>query len=68
MTISKVERGRFRFTGLDVVRQEDSIRLSIEDYIRSLENIKEIRKVDRYEPLTKLKLNGEQMLYWLFIR
>ena len=34
LTISKVERGRFRFMGLDVVRQEDNIVLSMEDYVR----------------------------------
>ena len=42
--------------GLDVLRQENSIVLSMKDYIRSLEDITEIRKVDRDEPLTRLEL------------
>ena len=56
MTISKVERGRFRFTGLDILRQEESIVLSMEDYIRGLEEIKDISKADRDKPLTRLEL------------
>ena len=56
MTISKVERGRFRFTGLDILRQENSMVMSMEDYVRSLEDITEIWKADSDEPLTRLEL------------
>ena len=38
LIISKVKRGRFRFMGLDVWRQEDRIILSMEDYVRSQES------------------------------
>ena len=38
------------------MRQDKSIVLSMEDYIRSLEDITEIWKVDRDEPLTRLEL------------
>ena len=36
LKINKVERGRFRYTGIVVMRQEKSIVLSMEDYVRSL--------------------------------
>ena len=42
--------------GLDVLRQEGSIELSMEDFVRSLEHIKDIRKAVRDEPLTRLDL------------
>ena len=42
--------------GLDVLRQEGSIVLSMEDYVRSLEHIKDIRKAVRDETLTRLQL------------
>ena len=42
--------------GLDVLRQEGSIVLSMEDYVRSLEHIKDIRKAVRDETLTRLEL------------
>ena len=42
--------------GLDVLRQEGSIVLSMEDHVRSLEHIKDIRKAVRDETLTRLEL------------
>ena len=38
------------------MKQKDNIMLSMEDYVRSLEDVKNIRKADRDESLTKLKL------------
>ena len=54
--ISKVERGKFRFTDLDILKQEDNIVLSMEDYVQGLEDVRDIRKADRDKPLIKLEL------------
>ena len=57
LTMSKIEEDCFRFTGLDIKKVDKGIKVSIEDYTNSLEDIKEIRKVeDRNEPLTKLEM------------
>ena len=54
MTVSKIEEDCFRFTGLDIKKVDNG---RMEDYTNSLEDIKEIRKVeDRNEPLTKLEM------------
>ena len=37
LTISKVERGKFWFTGLDVLKQEDNIVLSMSNVWRMLQ-------------------------------
>ena len=42
--------------GLDVLRKEGSIVLSMEDHVRSLEHIKHIRKAVRDETLTRLEM------------
>ena len=55
-TVSKVEEGRFRFTGLDVKAKKGRIEISMEDYANSVEEIKEIRKVDRAEKLSRAEL------------
>ena len=57
LTVSKIEEDCFRFTGLDIKKVDDGIEVSMEDYAESLEDIKEIRKVeDQNDPLTKLEL------------
>ena len=57
LTVSKIEEDCFRFTGLDIKKVDNGIEVSMEDYTNSLEDIKEIRKVeDRNEPLTKLEM------------
>ena len=56
LTISKVERDKFRFTGIDVQKVSGGIILSMEDYAESIEEIKEIRKVKKDEPLTKTEM------------
>ena len=42
MNVSKVENDYFRFTGLDVKRKEDGIAVSMDDYVDSLQEVKEI--------------------------
>ena len=57
LTMSKIEEDCFRFTGLDIKKVDKGIKVSIEDYTNSLEDIKEIRKVDdQNELLTKLEM------------
>ena len=53
LTVSKVERDRFRFTGWDIERFEDQVKVSIKDYANSLKDITEIRKADRNEKFTR---------------
>ena len=40
---SKVERDKFRFTGIDIEKYEDRIRISMEDYAESMQGVDEIR-------------------------
>ena len=54
--MSKVEEDKFRFTGLDVKAENGKIEVSMEDYANSVGEIKEIRKADRGEKLTKTEL------------
>ena len=39
LTVSKVERSCFRFTGIDVKKTTDGIEISMEDYADSIEEI-----------------------------
>ncbi len=55
-TVSKIDEDEFRFTGLDVKTGNGKIEDSLEDYANLVEEIKEIRKVDRAEKLTKTEL------------
>ena len=56
-TIPKIERNNFHFIGLDVKTVEDGIKISMNDYMQSLKDIKEIRKVeDQNEELTKMEI------------
>ena len=56
MNVSKVEENNFRYTGLDVERCLDGITVSMDYYVDSLAQIKDIRKVSGTEDLTKLEL------------
>ena len=56
LTVSKIERDRFRYTGIDVSAVEDGIEIQMEDYVDSLEEVKEIQKADKDEDLTKVEL------------
>ena len=53
LKVSKVERGKFRFTGVDIEKHGKGITISMEDYANSFEKIEEIRKASSEEPLTK---------------
>ena len=53
LTVSKVKKNAFRYTGNEIKTIEDGIEIQMEDYIESLEEVKEIRKADREEELTK---------------
>ena len=46
LTISKIERDSFRYTGIDVSAVDDGKEIEMEDYVASLEEIKEMRKAD----------------------
>ena len=56
LNVSKVEKDNFRYTGIDVCTTDDGIEIWMEDYIESLEGIKEIRNADKEDDLTKLEL------------
>ena len=53
LTVSKVEKDKFWFTGLDVCTVGDGIQISMEDYVQSLEDVQNIRKAERDEELSK---------------
>ena len=46
LTVSKIEKDNFRYTGIDVSTTDDGIEIQMEDYVESLEEMKEIRKAD----------------------
>ena len=54
LTISKIERDNFRNTGIDISIVKDGFEIAMEDYVDSLDEIKEIRKADRDHYLTKM--------------
>ena len=58
LTVSKIERDNFRYTGIDVKTVEDGIEVEMEDYVESLEEDREIRKADRDDLLTKTEYLG----------
>ena len=56
LTISKIEQNEYRFTGIDVKKVSDGVELSMESYADSIEEITEIRRAKKEEPLTKSEL------------
>ena len=56
LVVVKVEKDRFRFTGLDVCAVKDGINIFIEYYVMSLEDVTDIRKANHKEELTKLDM------------
>merc|ERR1712030_281970 len=56
LTVSKVEKDKFRFTGFDISAVEDGIEITMADYVKSMEDVKHIRKADREEELTDLEM------------
>ena len=51
LTISKVEYGNFRFTGVDVKKTDKGIEVSMDDYAESIGKIEEFRKAKRDDML-----------------
>ena len=49
-------RDNFRFTGLDISTVKDGIEIEMADYVDSLKDIKEIRKADKDDNLTKQEI------------
>ena len=72
LTVSKVDKDKLRFTGWDIRKYMDMIRVSLKDHAQSLEDIKELRKVHISDTLTQSemkeyrKLTGN--LSWLATR
>ena len=46
LTVPKIEEDTFRFTGLDIKVVDNGIKVSIEHYTNSLQDINKIRKVE----------------------
>ena len=42
LTVFKIERDKFRYTGIDMSVAEDGIEIEMEDYVGSIKEIKEI--------------------------
>merc|ERR1719228_2215901 len=55
LSVSKVEKNKFRFTGVDIEKTEEGITISMDDYANSLEFITEIRTAKVDELLTKIE-------------
>merc|ERR1712115_658549 len=55
-TISKIEENNFRYTGLDVKTTDERIKISMEDYANSINEIQDIRKANVTWALTKAEL------------
>ena len=56
LTVSKVEYGSFRFTGVDVKQVQGGIEVSMDDYVESLEKNILVRNAKRDDELTKLEM------------
>ena len=56
LTISKIERDNFRFTGLDISTVVDGFEIGMADYADSFTEVKEIRKTDQDDDITKQKI------------
>ena len=59
LVVSKVENENFHFTGMYVKKTNEGIEVSMEQYVRSIEEIKDIRKGNLNDPLRK----AEQKMY-----
>ena len=62
LTVSNIKRASFRFTGWDVEKYEDIVRISMKDYAKSLKEIDEMWKVDRHERLSRIQINEYRKL------
>ena len=66
LKVSKVERDHFRFTGVDIVKHDTGITMSMNEYASSIEDLGEIRNVSNDEKLSKQemlqKIHGKNKL------
>jgi hypothetical protein len=53
LKVSKVEKNKFRFMGVDIEKTANGIEISMEDYAKSMEKIEEIRIAKPDDPLTR---------------
>ena len=44
LTVSKIERDNFRYTGIDVKTVKDGIEIEMEDYVESLEEVRKSKR------------------------
>ena len=51
-----MERDNFRFTGWDIDKYEDIIKVSMRDYANIMDGVKQMRKANRHESLTRMEL------------
>lgn len=56
MTVSKLEKEKFCFSSLDIKILDELIIFSMDDYVRKLEDVAEIRKERKRHNLSKLDL------------
>jgi hypothetical protein len=56
LKVSKIEKNRFRFTGVNIEKTDLGIEISMKDYANSMEMIEDIRAVKADDPLTKVEL------------
>ena len=56
MTISKIERDNFWYTGLDISTKEDGVEIDMADYVASLQDVTHIRKGNKDNDLTKQEI------------
>ena len=62
LTVSKIERENFRYTGIDVKTVEDGVEIEMQDYVDSLDEVREIRKADKDDPLTRAELKVDRKM------
>ena len=51
-----------RYTGIDVKTVEDAIEIEMKDYVDSLDEVREIRKSDKDDPLTRAELKVDRKM------
>ena len=56
LKVSKVERGKFRFTGIDIEEKPDGIHISMEDYVKSIQLILIFRDAPDSSDLTSTEI------------
>jgi hypothetical protein len=55
LKISKIEKRKYRFTGIDVEKTDKGVTVSMEDYANSIEKVEDIRKGKGEEELTDIE-------------